>query len=291
MDGLSTSPTEIYRKVSPGVGEPTVERLGGRSNTVFRIRERGTVCYVKYYKVDERRRFERELAALDHLEVSRPGIAPVVLYGHFDGHAAVAVLSEVPGDNLAGRYLDDSQLSALRQATKAMHGSIGCCSAEIGAVVSPPLHLFARVDTGIGALPGRPAIQDIWLECRNTLRHTLESMPQESVVFDRGDPNLENCLWDGEEVRFVDFEYAGLSSRPFELAHLVGHVNSRGTPVERWLAFVDGFGLSDAEWAYFRCCRVLVEAFWSWHATLGSWGTDTSKKVSVERFSAVLKGL
>ena len=55
----------------------------------------------------------------------------------------------------------------------------------------------------------------------------LEPAPQ---AFSRGDPNLANCSWSLQRLRIVDFEYSGWSDRATDLADLVEHVQSRGTP-------------------------------------------------------------
>jgi len=83
-----------------------------------------------------------------------------------------------------------------------------------------------------------------------------------SLVFCRGDPNLANCLWDGQHLRIVDFEYSGWNDRAFDLADLVEHVQSRGTPDEEWAWFVEQFALSPDERMRFQAAQQLIALFW-----------------------------
>ena len=87
----------------------------------------------------------------------------------------------------------------------------------------------------------------------------LEPAP---LVFSRGDPNLANCSWSRQRLRIVDFEYSGWSDRATDLADLVEHVQSRGTPDESWEWFVEQFNMSGSEWSRFQAARRLSALFW-----------------------------
>jgi thiamine kinase-like enzyme len=102
-------------------------------------------------------------------------------------------------------------------------------------------------------------------------------------VFVRGDPNLANCLWDGREVRLIDFEYSGWGERAFDLADLTEHVQSRNTPDETRDAFVAGFGLTAGEWGRFRASQRLMACFWVLRLWPREDGEDAGKR---ERFGA-----
>jgi aminoglycoside phosphotransferase (APT) family kinase protein len=45
-------------------------------------------------------------------------------------------------------------------------------------------------------------------------------------VLGHGDPNLANFLWDGSQLRLVDFEDSGPGDRAFELALLTEHLSA-----------------------------------------------------------------
>jgi len=89
-------------------------------------------------------------------------------------------------------------------------------------------------------------------------------------VFGQGDPNLTNCLWDHGRLRLIDFEYAGWSNQPYELALLIEHVQSRHTPDTVWQVLLDQSNLSAAGRRRTLAARRLVAWFWVktfWPAT------------------------
>ena len=82
------------------------------------------------------------------------------------------------------------------------------------------------------------------------------------AVFSPADHNLANCLWDGERLRIVDFEFSGWSDRGFDLAEQTEHIQSRGTPDEAWEWFVGQLDLSPAERIRFQSAQRLLALFW-----------------------------
>lgn len=62
-----------------------------------------------------------------------------------------------------------------------------------------------------------------WLERVAIERHCGAA---DHAVLGHGDPNLANFLWDGGQIRLVDFEDSGPSDRPFELAILTEHISA-----------------------------------------------------------------
>ena len=82
------------------------------------------------------------------------------------------------------------------------------------------------------------------------------------AVFAQCDPNLANHLWDGHDVRLVDFERAGRGDRATELADFVEHITvwaHAGIDAE---VFLDCFDLSAVERQRIKQLRRLVAAFW-----------------------------
>jgi hypothetical protein len=61
----------------------------------------------------------------------------------------------------------------------------------------------------------------------------------------------------------VDFEHSGWSDRATDLADLVEHVQSRGTPDESWFGFVDQFALKADEWHRFEAARRMFALHWA----------------------------
>jgi thiamine kinase-like enzyme len=105
-------------------------------------------------------------------------------------------------------------------------------------------------------------------------------------VLGHGDADLTNFLWDGELVRIVDFESAGISERAFELAVLVEHVSAwrnGGLDADR---FVDGFDLSPRERARLADWRRMAAL--AWLLRLRSRGDPGVLQLQAERLLALL---
>jgi len=84
----------------------------------------------------------------------------------------------------------------------------------------------------------------------------------QDAVLGQGDPNLANFLWDGGQVRIVDFEDSGLSDRAFELAVLVEHLSAWPDARLDTEAFLARFSLTGPEKARLTGCRRLAALFW-----------------------------
>ena len=86
--------------------------------------------------------------------------------------------------------------------------------------------------------------------------------PTLQPVFAQRDPNLANHLWDGREVRLVDFEKSGRGDRAGELADFVEHITVWAHADIDAEAFLDRFDLSPGERQQIRQLRRLIAAFW-----------------------------
>ena len=103
------------------------------------------------------------------------------------------------------------------------------------------------------ALYGKPGAKGMIPRCFSSRRHRYST---------RGDPNLANCSCSRQRLRIVDFEYSGWSNRAVDLADLVEHVQSRGTPDESWEWFVEQFRMSGSEQKRLLAARRLSALFW-----------------------------
>jgi thiamine kinase-like enzyme len=77
-----------------------------------------------------------------------------------------------------------------------------------------------------------------------------------------GDPSLANILWDGTHLAMLDFEYAGWTDPAYELADLIEHPHSRGTPDHTWDTFTDRFTLDPTARARHHAARRMFSLFW-----------------------------
>jgi hypothetical protein len=76
------------------------------------------------------------------------------------------------------------------------------------------------------------------------------------------DGNPANLVWDGERVRLLDFEDAGLSDRAYEVADLVEHAGTRLPRLAPPEALAAATGLPDEARPRFLGCRRLFACFW-----------------------------
>jgi Ser/Thr protein kinase RdoA (MazF antagonist) len=115
------------------------------------------------------------------------------------------------------------------------------------------------------AVPGGPLAQQAlsagtaWLASAALDRHRAAD---EDAVLGQGDPNLANFLWDGGQVRIVDFEDSGLSDRAFELAVLVEHLSAWPDARLDTGPFLARFSLAGPEKTRLTECRRLSALFW-----------------------------
>ena len=88
------------------------------------------------------------------------------------------------------------------------------------------------------------------------------AVPGQGAVLGQGDGNLANFLWDGGQVRVVDFEDSGPSDRAFELAVLVEHLSAWPDARLDTGPFLARFSLTGPEKTRLTESRRLCALFW-----------------------------
>lgn len=272
---------EVVRRVHSGAGNADDADLvrrhglrclaGGRNSAVYAADLDGDgrgVC-LKLHRLDGRDRAGREWRALCLLARHAPGLAPTPY--RYDGAPPrpVVVMELLPGEPLGGRDLDRRQLEALAGVHARLH-RITPASAEEAPLqmavgqAAVLLERTAAVLDGAGlSTAGR------WRREVAALWRSWSSGPDPGTllapaprVFSRGDPNLANCLWDGDRMRVVDLENAGWHDRAVDLADLVEHPGSRATPDHAWTRLVARLALHPPERTRFDAARRLLACFW-----------------------------
>lgn len=213
----------------------------------------------------------REWRALRLLSDHAPRLAPEPVSADLDASPPTIVMSLLPGEPLGRRPLAPAQERALAIAIGRLWQAV-----PAGLVTSLPGELdtaaeFVRLVREWAAVPSDPAgdrmVLDAlaggsaWLVAAETSMASA-GPPAAQRVLGHGDADLTNFLWDGELVRIVDFESAGISDRAFELAMLVEHVSAwqdGGLDADR---FIDTFDLSVSERARLAEWRRLAALFW-----------------------------
>ncbi len=223
----------------------------------------------KRYRSWSRGEPAREWRALSLLAEYAPGLAAEPLSAVLDTEPPVIQMSWLPGEQLGGVPLSVAQAHALAQALDRLWRSVPPERLQgFGAIAVNSAALTWQVRGALaasGALGDDPLVRRARAAAAGWLDSGMldaRNRAEADLVLGQGDPNLANFLWDGDQVRLVDFEDSGPSDRSFELAILVEHIST-------WLsgsldadAFLDLFGLTRAEQARLREFRRLTALFW-----------------------------
>lgn len=242
-----------------------IERLsGGMNNGVVAV---DGVC-VKLYKVDERRRWEREWRALSFLKGG--GVAPAPLHYDPDGAPPAVVMELLPGRPLHDPPLDPDHLAAVQDATARLYAldATGYWTPTWGTPARWAEYIAAMAEQL--AAQGDPLARESAARLREWLAtddRALLERPRR-VIFSRGDSFAANFMWDGTRVRFCDFEYAGTCNLDVDLGEMAEGTHVRHVDEAAWEAFVAPFGVDRRRWlAGRRMCAHLWLAYF-WRATM-----------------------
>jgi aminoglycoside phosphotransferase (APT) family kinase protein len=236
--------------------------LGGRNAQVYAVDFDGRPGCLKVFSADDRSRAAREWAALCYLErVSYPLAAQPMRYDPAPPSPAI-LMDLLPGRALAGAELSRRQLTALGQAVDGLH-ALRIEGAGFADAAATAASMLARVRRAV--VDASAMSTGFTLDCQRWLGSShAEALSQPGrPVFGKGDAGLGNCLWDGTTLRLVDFEYSGISDRPFDLAELVEHIEARATPDATWQAFLAERQLGTEEWTRLSVARKLLAIFWA----------------------------
>ncbi|WP_433413883.1 phosphotransferase [Microtetraspora malaysiensis] len=239
--------------------------MGDRRNT--HVVEMRADVVVKRYRSWSYGQPEREWRALKLLHEHVPGVAPVPVSAHLDEDPPTVVMSRLSGAGLEGPVTTDLA-DAIAETLARIHEAIPQPALTgLPPRAGDPVELLNQV-RGWSVAPPDPHGDAVLSEAlaagadwvrRPTLEKSL--MRPAPPVFGTGDGNLANYLWDGTDLRLVDFEYSGRSDRAFELAEVVEHISVRASR-SGMTRVLDRFELSAAELRRFRECRRLLALYW-----------------------------
>jgi Ser/Thr protein kinase RdoA (MazF antagonist) len=186
---------------------------------------------VKRFRSWERGEHQREWQALVMLARCAPDLAPAPFGCDLDSVPPHIRMSRVPGCPLAGQSITPRHLDAVTAAVNRLHAAV---PAETLAAVRPQPWLAVgarkRMESHLAAVrcpdDADPVVRTAFDAALRWLGHVADPDPGVlSPVFGQGDGNLANYLWDGQQVRLVDFEDSGRSDRAFELAAFAEHLS------------------------------------------------------------------
>jgi Ser/Thr protein kinase RdoA (MazF antagonist) len=224
-------------------------------------RNRGVVT--KRFLSWDRGEPEREWTALTLLVDHAPGLAPRPIRAELDADPPVIEMSCLPGTPL-GRPLSSLQAAALAATLGRLWTAVPATTLSARPLNSTAFVAQVGRSLTVHDVPNVEALaRQAFQEGTEWFARTqFDGLDEAAIVLGQGDPNLANFLWDGADIRIVDFEDSGTSSRAFELAILVEHVSTWSEASLDCEAFLAMFDLTAAELATLHVFRKLAAMFW-----------------------------
>lgn len=223
---------------------------------------------VKRYRSRSNDEPRREWRALTLLNEHAPGIAPAPISADLDAEPPAVVMSRLDGTPLTCGPVADLAVAVANAVARVQEAIPLRTLGELPARAGRPLELLQQVRTWCAAVQ-RPAHDPMVSEAFRAVEVWLRQPSLEALlerptrpVFGTGDGNLANFLWDGTDIRLVDFEYSGRSDRPYELAELAEHISVRTANGPGMEDVLERFDLDSAEVGKLKDCRRLLAAFW-----------------------------
>jgi thiamine kinase-like enzyme len=224
---------------------------GGRQNHVYLWTP--PTCHatvVKIYKTDDRRRADREWAALTLLAAHKADDVPLPLWMDPDPAEPAIGMTRLHGEPLLRATDRHDALRDLACTTARMQSvPLSGLLAELPRIDSASHYMRRLTDTWPKLLavhtsdPLTPAMQDLLTAWQRSNDAALLSAPAEPV-FSHGDSNLVNWLRAGTSSACVDFEFSGYSTVAFDAADLIEHISSRDIPDSTWRDLLPELGIN-----------------------------------------------
>jgi hypothetical protein len=239
------------------------------NNALYRVRGGQETYACKFFVVDERRRAEREWAALCALRAARLPLAPEPVAFVRDGHLPqpVMVCRWVDALPLSSAKLTSSELATLVCQLNEIHRCPPVPGSEVflawhqpasyGAYLAEIQASLARVRSWASDLPGRGKNLPIWVSDLPALLPLLEAAfvlaedavhrastqggyPVQALV--RVDGNLDSVVRDTEgRFLFLNWEYSGWGDPAYDLAELRWHPRAGWIEQTQWDAALDSY--------------------------------------------------
>ncbi len=315
----------------PGGASVYVERgAQGYNNILFHIRYEGAEYACKLFFADERRRAEREWAALKAVQAAGFDLAPEPIAFANAGPLPqpAIVCSWIQGATLAGQPPDaklDVPMSSLISACALMHGT----PAAPGLPFLPAYHqpagyaayldeargFLAQVEAWAGGLGhDEPAALPAWAAdlpallplLREALRMGDAAAAAASPAGDhsqaalvRIDGNLANVIRQPDgRLAFIDWEYSGVGDPAYDLAELRWHPRALAVvPQQAWDRALAGYPVPAGDPGFCERLAVygrLLPAWWTArtaaHLLDGIEGAPSSRRRMVRLPARLFRG-
>jgi thiamine kinase-like enzyme len=221
---------------------------GGITNRNFKVRSRGRVYVLRVFgKGTSQLGIHRATERLATQAAAREGVGPPLV--RFTDHAAVTEFVD-------GRPMPALRVEETARALRLVHE---------GPPLPSAFNVFRVIDdyrersaTRVPAAfePARALAEEIELALRG---------PEHDPVPCHNDLLGANLMWDGERVRIVDWEYAGMGDRYFDLGNLSINNGLSEDDDERLLTAYFGEPCTPRRMAALRLMRIMSdfrEAMW-----------------------------
>ena len=223
---------------------------------------------IKRYGSRHRGEPEREWSALTLLADHAPGLAPLPVRANLAGEPPVITMSRLAGEPLAVP-LSAAQVTVLAEAVATVQAAV---PRRVLMGLPPraghPAEFLEEVRARY-ATPPRPDADPVVRQAFGSAMGWLAHIgPYDLVgaevrpVFGTGDGNLANYLWDGSQVRFVDFEHSGRSECVFELAEVTEHISVGAAREDVLRAVLERVDPTAEEQRLLGNCRLLHACYW-----------------------------
>jgi Ser/Thr protein kinase RdoA (MazF antagonist) len=236
----------------------------------------------------------REWQALTLLARYAPGLAPEPVRADLKASPPEVVMRRLAGEPLGTRLASGAQVDAIVTAFQRLHSAVPAAVLDrIPPAGSGDLRNVGRRMRALAAACPPGALDGLPLQAYRAVLDWLDrgwadwpGPPAVHPVFAHGDANLANRLWDGSQVRLVDFEFSGRDGRAQELADFVEHISVWAHAGIGAGAFLDRFDLDAAERRQIRNLRRLHAAHWVMILLPGGTGHDRNPPGTLERQAA-----
>ncbi|MGN6426500.1 MAG: aminoglycoside phosphotransferase family protein [Leifsonia sp.] len=200
---------------------------GGSSNAVFEVLGGDEPLCLKLYRPGRADGYARETSMLAFLSAALPGRIPRLVAAA--PTVPAVLLSRLSGAPLSPPDVPELAGAAVIRVLEDLY-AIDSARRELREVPWPPPRMHERVASMIAEAFGADAAAS-WRQAAGRLGVTaLLSAGRGRACVGRGDPALDNILWDGTTARLVDFESAGRSDVAHEIAEFLEHPRQRALP-------------------------------------------------------------
>lgn len=256
--------------------------VGGRNNQVFEIHGGQRELCIKFFRDARRDGFHREVSLLRALAAMMGSKVPALIAA--DEGSASVLMSKVPGRPLTAGTIAPGSAAGVLASLQQLY-AIDPDPLHLSDVPWPPLRMFTRTGSMIGETLGEHARSEWEAHADRLGVPALLGPENRRSCIGRGDPALDNILWDGDVASLVDFESGGQSDVAHEVAEFLEHPQQRLLDRGFRAALVDRI-LRPEELLCLAASRWLLRSFWSVRSAGTDLQRDLTEVVSVESLSA-----